>query len=74
MTTEDGNKLIMSLQDDLTKFIFLRAVPTADAIAVIDILMEYFSLFRIPRKIRTDQGKNFCSKLVKELADQLGID
>lgn len=72
-TTDDGNKQIMSLQDDLTKFIVLKAVPNADTTVVVNILMEYFSLFGIPKKIRTDQGRNFCSNLMKELTEELGI-
>jgi hypothetical protein len=73
-TTNDGNRQVMSIQDDLTKFIYLKAVPKAETSYVIDILMEYFSLFGIPLKIRTDQGSNFCSNLMKGLTEELGIE
>jgi hypothetical protein len=35
--------------------------------------MKYFSLYGIPKKICTDQGKNFCSALLQLLSSELGI-
>ena len=71
--TDRGNEYIMSAQDDLTKFIFLRAISNMETITVVDVLMEYFAVFGIPRKIRTDQGTNFTSNLMKIFTESLGI-
>jgi hypothetical protein len=72
-TTNDGNQFIVSIQDDLTKFICLKPVPNQEATIVVNLLMEYFSLFGIPKKICTNQGKNFCSNLLKLFSEELGI-
>lgn len=61
--TEDGNKYILTLQDDLTRFWQAYALSDHEAETVAKVLVsEYICRFALPEKILTDQGKEFTSK------------
>lgn len=67
--TEAGNRYVLTLQDDLTKFSQAYAIATHDATTIAKILVNNFFLkFGIPLSIHTDQGKDFCSNLLKEVS------
>lgn len=72
--TENGNKYILTLQDDLTKFTQAYAIPVHDAQTIADRLVRQFICkFGIPEKILTDQGQDFMSKLLKDVSKLLKI-
>lgn len=53
--TENGNKYILSLMDDLTRFVDFVAMPSQDAETVAKILFEQIlSRYTIPKKLVTD--------------------
>nr|CAI5865053.1 unnamed protein product [Callosobruchus analis] len=63
--TEDGNKYIPTLQDDLTKCSQAFAIPNHEAITIAKKLVENFICkFGIPKFMVTDQGKDFTSELL----------
>ena len=71
--TLNGNQHTLTIQDDLTKFLLVKCTPTTETAPVAKTLIEIFSIFGLPRKIRTDQGSSFCSKLIEELTTKLNI-
>ena len=73
--TDRGNKYILVITDGFTKWTQAMALPDQTAQTVADALMIHvFSLFGVPRRIHTDQGRNFESNLFRELCDILGIE
>lgn len=65
--TEEGNKFIITLQDDLTKFSYAKAIPNHEASTIACKLVTFITLFGIPEAILSDQGSDFTSTVIKEL-------
>ena len=66
--SSDGREHVLVMTDIFSKF--TQAVPTRDekASTVAKILVkEWFVRYGIPRRIHSDQGRNFESDIVKEL-------
>lgn len=67
--TESGNKYILTLQDDLTKYSQAYALPNHEALTIAQAFVQQFICnFGLPKSILTDQGKEFTSKLLREVA------
>jgi Integrase core domain. len=67
--TENGNQYILTIQDLLTKFSLAIPLRRATAIDTADALVKrMFCIFGTPRAVLTDQGTNFLSSLMKQLA------
>nr|CAI5863137.1 unnamed protein product [Callosobruchus analis] len=72
--TEDGNKYILTLQDDLTKYSQVFAIPNHEAITIAKKLVENFICkFGIPKFIVTDQGKDFTLELLGHVSNLFKI-
>ena len=70
----DGRENVLVLTDVFSKF--TQAIPTRDqrASTVADVLVKHwFHLFGVPSRIHSDQGRNFESKIIKQLCDTYGI-
>ena len=70
----DGRENVLVMTDVFTKF--TQAVPARDqkASTVADVLVrEWFVRYGIPRRIHSDQGRNFESALIRELCGMYGI-
>ena len=66
--TKKGNRYLLTLQDNLTKYSDAIPLATMDSIAVALTLAEQFvSQFGCPRVIQTDQGSNFVSKVMSNI-------
>lgn len=65
--TIQGNKFILTAQDDLTKYSFAKSIANHEALTVANILLEFITIFGIPETILSDQGADFCSSIIKEL-------
>ncbi|KAK9300543.1 hypothetical protein QLX08_006868 [Tetragonisca angustula] len=65
--TETGNKFILTMQDDLTKFSFAEAIPNYKASTITKVLTKIITCFGIPKTILSDQGADFMSQLIKDL-------
>lgn len=62
--TDRYNKFILTVQDDLTKFVFVLPLPNQETDTVARALVEkVFLVFGSPNGILSDQGTNFMSKL-----------
>lgn len=67
--TENGNKFILTLQDDLTKFSRAFAIPNHEAETIARKFVEGFiCIFGTPQIVVTDQGKDFTSILLKNVS------
>lgn len=72
--TENGNKFILTLQDDLTKFSRAYAIPNHETETIAKKLVENFiCTFGIPITIVSDQGRDFTSNLLKNISKLLKI-
>ena len=70
----DGRENVLVMTDVFTKF--TQAVPTRnqEAATVAKVLVhEWFQRYGVPERIHSDQGRDFESRLVKELCDTYDI-
>lgn len=65
--TENGNKFIVTMQDDLTKYSYAVPVPNHEAKTIANELLKFITIFGIPECILSDNGADFTSNTVKEL-------
>lgn len=67
--TENGNKYILTLQDDLTKYSQAYPLLKHDAETIADCFVRNFICkFGTPEIVLTDQGADFTSNLIKEIS------
>lgn len=65
--TESGNRFIITMQDDLTKYSHAVSVPNHEAKTIANVLLNFICQFGIPESILTDQGSDFTSNVIKDL-------
>ena len=73
-TSKNGNKYILTMQDQLSKFCL--AVPLQNTLAstIADAFIKRFiCVFGAPKVVLTDQGKNFLSNLMARIAKRFRI-
>jgi len=69
-----ANEYIVTVVDIFSKWAEAYQVRTHTAPVVAKVLIDnFFSRFGMPRRILTDQGKEFESILFKELCEKMGI-
>ena len=70
--SENGNNYILGITDAFTKYVILTALPDKEAPTVAKAFFEqYICQFSVPTMVLSDQGKEFCNKLFKELSQIL---
>ena len=70
-----GLESVLILTDVFTKF--TQAIPTRDQRArtvARTLVREWFVRYGVPRRIHSDQGRNFESEVVRELCELYGIE
>lgn len=71
--TKSNNRFILTIQDDLTKFIQAYALNIHDAQTVAIHFLKFCTQFGFPNSILTDQGVEFTSKVFKEINKLMSI-
>lgn len=71
--TEEGHRFVLTMQDDLTKFSYAVPLPNHEAITVADNLIKFITMFGIPQRILSDQGKEFLSDVIKQVTKVLKL-
>lgn len=72
--TSKGNQFVLSIQDQLTKYLILIPMKDQRAESIIDKLIEHFIYtFSAPKQILTDQGSNFVSNLMQGFEEAFQI-
>jgi len=67
-------KYTLVVTDYFTIWASAFPLPDAEASTCMRVLYHgFFSIFRLPCQLHSDQGKNFEGKLFKELCDLTGI-
>ncbi len=69
-----GNRYILTYICLATRWPEAVPLRSITAKAVMDGLWSIFSRTSVPEKILTDQGSQFCGKVMTQLCEQLGID
>ena len=72
--TINGNKHILVVVDYFSKWVEAYPLKRMDAATIASVFVsEFVSRFGAPESLHTDQGKNFDSKLFKDVCHLLGI-
>lgn len=72
---ESGDKFILTVQDDLTKFSQAYAIPNHKARQIaVKLVREFICKYGKPEIIVTDQGEDFTSKLLNQIAKLFKIN
>ena len=72
--TKRGNQFILSIHDELTKYLILVPLKTQQIQSIIDALLNhYIYIFSAPKTILTDQGQNFISELMVKFEEAFKI-
>lgn len=72
--TEKGNEYILTMQDLLTKYSLAVALSRATSANIADALIKHcICIFGAPKTVLTDQGANFLSSLMKDVAKKFKI-
>lgn len=69
-----GNQYILVAQDYFSKWPFARAIQDQKADTIVQILKDdIFSLVGPPKKLHSDQGRNFESRILSDLCKAFGV-
>ena len=73
--TESGAKYILTIQDELTKFMEAVPLENKEAVTVAKGLVECFILkYGMPTRIASDQGTEFINKVMKDVCKTLKVE
>jgi hypothetical protein len=73
-TTSSGNRYLLVFVDCFTKWVEAFPMRNVRARSVAEIFVnQVISRHGVPLEVHTDQGRNFESKLFREMSDLLGI-
>ncbi|XP_066946149.1 uncharacterized protein [Macrobrachium rosenbergii] len=71
--TRSGNEYIFTMMDKMSRYpeaIPLRSIKSAK---IVEVLINFFTRFGMPKVVQSDCGTNFVSKYFKEKMAELGI-
>ena len=72
--TESGNKYVLVVMDQFTKFVEAYPIPDQTAEVVANkIVLEFISRYGTPLEMHSDQGRNYESRLFQEVCRLLEI-
>ena len=72
--SKEGNRYVLVLTDNLSKYVIAKAMPTNTARAVAQFLIKDFIMIHgVPGQIITDNGVHFSNRLIEELTKSMNI-
>ena len=72
--TDDKFVGLLVITEYLSIFPFVRAIKSKTAAEIVDHLWDFICLFGPPKEILSDQGREFCNKLVEQLVNVIGAE
>lgn len=72
--TSKSNEYIITLIDTTSRYPHAVAVRAITARAITKVLMDFFSLFGLPRRLQTDGASYFVGNHFREFCDKHGIE
>ena len=74
VTSDMGNKYVLTMTDAFTKYAEVVAIPNKEAATVAtELFNKWICRYGCPSIIHTDQGKEFINKIAEELYQKLDI-
>jgi len=73
VTTPTGNKYILVMVDNFTKFTCLFAAKDTSTDRVIFSLTTFIQMFGLPNRLVTDRGTCFTARKFEEFCEEKGI-
>lgn len=73
VTCHNGNKYVLVLVDNFTKFVCLFAAENTSALCTLAKVLSFVSQYRLPRRLITDRGTCFTSKVFTEYCEDNGL-
>ncbi|KAF4517515.1 hypothetical protein B566_EDAN006516, partial [Ephemera danica] len=71
--TSNGNKYILFISDEFTKFVEVYALPDIKTETIANALLDFICIYGAPLRLLTDRGANYTSKIFQQLCEKLGI-
>jgi len=71
--TPRGNQYILTIQDNLTKYLVLFALQRHTAQDIFTCLLHFCCQYDIPKILLTDNGTELCSELINLFSETLNI-
>ena len=70
-----GNQYLLVVQDYFSKWPFAMALPDQKATTIVKVLTDQvFTMVGPPRRLHSDQGRNFESHILSELCKAFGVE
>jgi hypothetical protein len=69
----DGNSYIITVIDDFSRFVELRAAPDATAASAARALIDVFGRFGAPKILKSDNGPQFVAQLIDSLLVAMNV-
>ena len=70
-----GNQYLLVVQDYFSKWPFAMALPDQKAATIVKVLRDQvFTMVGPPRRLHSDQGRNFESHILSELCKAFGVE
>lgn len=74
MKTDNGNRYILTLQCNLTKYVIFIPIPTKEATTIAKAIVEHFILiYGKFTELRTDQGTEYNNEILEKICNLLSI-
>ena len=73
-TSKSGNNVICVMVEHLTGFCLVKPTKSKEAKEIVKVLWEWISIFGPMKVLLSDQGGEFCNKLIDELLNLIGTE
>ena len=72
---DDQQRFIMVITDAFSKIVRLQSIPDKTATTVAEAVMQgWITIYGVPKTIVSDQGREFCNKLLKGIWELLQVE